>query len=69
MAGQLCLRASLCYVLTLQVERRTKEDPSSYYSPSPNLMTGWRGGVDATKEYRTGIRIGTLFFCPLLKDP
>ncbi len=26
---------------------RRREDPANCYSPSPNLMTGWRGGIAA----------------------
>jgi hypothetical protein len=30
--------------------REDKEDPSSYYFPLPNLMTGWRGRVEVDKK-------------------
>ncbi len=69
-AGQLFLMAGPCPTSSLFLfrEGRTTEDPSSHYSPSPNLMTGWRGRVEAgKKEFRTGIGIGQAYY-PLLKD-
>jgi hypothetical protein len=54
MAGQLFLRVGPCPTSSLFMlgEGRTKEDLFIHYSPSPNLMTGWRGGVEAEKRER-----------------
>jgi hypothetical protein len=45
----------LSYVLTLHVEEKGGQRRThGYYFPSPNLMTGWRGEIEAEEGKKIG---------------